>query len=170
MDDEALHGIISYADSEEEYVETIGRLIRNRANRESLGESLRRNVLSSHTGPGWKERLWTLYRKLDRIQHDPRPIPTGQCCATSADVAISIWHACCAGDAYAYDALRKTVAELVHSTAYVARERGDYRGASTILLSGMGGFRSRNLMGILKLFPHRLLRSLRANHHSTTVD
>ncbi|MBZ8134450.1 hypothetical protein [Afifella sp. IM 167] len=56
----------------ESYTEALSRLARDAALRNTLGETTRRSLLKMHSGPGWSERLTTIYETIFSLPAEAR--------------------------------------------------------------------------------------------------
>jgi glycosyltransferase involved in cell wall biosynthesis len=159
--DEALDDLLPVPASEEEYVERAAALVNHRSECQALGEELRRRVLESHVGNGWRGRLHGAYRQAMRMHHQPYKLPDTSCLTTARDVALSAWQARQHGPPQGVAAIAKQV-EL--AGAYLAREGGDYRGAFAILWRWLRSDQADRpvVRALLRLLPHWALRQVRS--------
>jgi glycosyltransferase involved in cell wall biosynthesis len=88
-DDVALSGVIENATGEEEYIEKVSYLIRNRQERERVSNQAKARVSTYHGGPEWTRSLQSVYGYLDRTKHCPNSIPNTTFLETDDDVSLS---------------------------------------------------------------------------------
>jgi glycosyltransferase involved in cell wall biosynthesis len=161
-DDEALDGLFTSPDSEEDYVEQTSLLIRDPEARHYLGAKLKDQVLFYHTGEHWQRRLDEVYRHVCGLRHRPRPLPETTCLATDRDIALSIWQAYHMGnDSPLYD-FADDVRKILLSTACSVRQTGNYRAALGLLCQCLRhwGWSSQVVRAAATLFPHWMLCQL----------
>lgn len=88
-DDVALTGVVENAASEDEYIENVSYLIRNRAERERIATQAKARIASFHRGPDWKSSLRSVYGYLEHATHSPDYIPNAVFSATDDDTSLS---------------------------------------------------------------------------------
>jgi len=86
-EDLGFSGLVACAESEEDYVAHVNKLIRHSQEREELGKKIRQSVLLHHC-KNWKSYLETLYKYVRTNQHLPAPIPTAEFRQTKDDLAL----------------------------------------------------------------------------------
>jgi hypothetical protein len=157
---DALWSLASNPASEDGYIEQASALVRDPEGRRRLGEEFARRIRSCHVGDEWRRRLDAIYGRIAGMEHDPRPIAVTQCLATDTDLSLSEWQAS------KNEATSPSVdpdqgwREAILTSAYRAREMGDYRGAFDILGRSirLRRFDGRILLAIAKLVPHWVCR------------
>jgi hypothetical protein len=87
--DVALTGLVENAVNEEEYIEKVSHLIRDKTERERIANQAGATVGSFHCGPEWRSSLQTVYGYLERAKHCPNYIPNATFLATDDDASLS---------------------------------------------------------------------------------
>ncbi len=158
--DDSLDDLAPIPASEEEYVYSACDLVRDRGRRDESGAELRRSVLASHTGDGWRENLNEIYSVAEGLQHRARPVPRTACEWTAVDIGLSAWQAEKEGELGSADSSRK-ICETLYTAAYHVRCAGDFRKASLLLSRCLriSGFNARYAMAFLKLMPQKFMQA-----------
>ena len=86
-EDPGFSGLLACAESEEDYVADVNKLIRHPQEREELGKKIRQSVLLHHY-KNWKSYLEPVYEYLATNQHLPAPIPSAEFRQTKDDLAL----------------------------------------------------------------------------------
>jgi hypothetical protein len=125
--DDALGDLLPSPDCEEEYIERVVTLARDRDARQQLGRDVRERLLRDHVDQGWLRRLAAVYGRTDALVHRPRPIPVSACSMRELDLGLAWW--------------QQTGRGGRHSThrhaVYVARRVGDYAQARRAAVRGI---------------------------------
>lgn len=129
--DDGLNEILDNPTDERDYIERVASLIMHPDQRMSLGEILRKRLLTEHVGQGWLDRLDSVYKETDRLTHCPRSIPVSRCSITGTDVGLSLWHVIADGRTNLIPEAHSTGDVLRHS-AFVAKQVGNYGEARRI--------------------------------------
>lgn len=124
--DDAIHDLIPYPKDENEYIERVALLIKDREWRMELANKLRTRLLLDHVGEGWLRRLTALYAVTDRLIHRPGTIPISSCSVERADIGLSLWHVMADGKDCASGVQLDGTKALHCHTSFVARRIGDY--------------------------------------------
>jgi glycosyltransferase involved in cell wall biosynthesis len=88
-DDLALDGLIVNAPDQAKYVEVVNFLIRNKDERERIGQEIKQRVVDFHCGNLWQEHLTEIYNYLSGVAHESRALPNTTYSETPDDISLS---------------------------------------------------------------------------------
>ena len=91
FEDIAWRDVLAPAETEEEYLEQVGLLIRCPEKREETGRRIRERVTAYHMGTKWHRYLQQIYAYLESTPHTPGPIPASTRVETRDDLALSLF-------------------------------------------------------------------------------
>ena len=89
FEDIAWTGMLDHLATEEEYIEEVSALIRNRDERIEIGRQVAEKVRKHHIGRRWHDYLQAIYGYLGNTVHNPGPIPVSNCVETATDRILS---------------------------------------------------------------------------------
>jgi glycosyltransferase involved in cell wall biosynthesis len=167
-DDIALDGNVPVPSCADEYVELASAYLSSPDHSRAIGHALRKNVMATHTGDGWRSLCQALYDAASRLEHRIQPLPTAVPERTPTDLAIAVWNAQKYRGHSASDRHAGTWSSAMLGAALDCRDRADYRSAARVLFerARTTGWSNGTVMAFGKLGAHAIGTSVLRKWHA----